>query len=105
MEKLKEEIILLLMSNDVNESGSENYIDTVDKILSLIDEQAHLSVPSSDRVIKPFPMQDAEDIPLWLAKKVYERYEKLYGGTQSLERIGQRGGFYRDEVVALIKAI
>lgn len=35
METLREKIILLLMDNDVNESGSENYIDTAKKILAL----------------------------------------------------------------------
>lgn len=36
MEDLQEKIVLLLMDNDVNESGSENYIDTASKIISLM---------------------------------------------------------------------
>ena len=72
----------------------------------LTDEKEPVAtVPCSDGVIKPFPIQDAESIPLWLAEKVHEGYVKLYGDTQSLERIRQRGGFYRHEVVDFIKAI
>ena len=40
MEDLQEKIVLLLMDNDVNESGSENYIDTASKIISLIAKTA-----------------------------------------------------------------
>ena len=36
MEELQEKIVLLLMDGDVNESGSENYIDTARKIISLV---------------------------------------------------------------------
>ncbi len=70
----------------------------------LKDDKAHLSVPSSDRVSKPFPVPDAESIPFWIAEKAYEGYVKLYGNTQSLERIRERGGFYKDEIIRLIRA-
>lgn len=66
--------------------------------------------------IRPFPIQaeglvrepqphrpKASTIPWWLAKVAYKRYREKYGDRQSLERIGQRGGFGRQELVALIR--
>ena len=48
MEELQEKIVLLLMDNDVNESGHENYIDTTKKILSLISKtESRAQVPCS----------------------------------------------------------
>ncbi|MHC4181695.1 MAG: hypothetical protein ACYSWU_29760 [Planctomycetota bacterium] len=42
-------------------------------------------------------------IPWWLAEIAYEHYVALYGKSQTLERIGQRGGFGRDELVAYLR--
>ncbi len=56
---------------------------------------------------KPKPhYPKASTIPWWLAEIAYERYCEKYGrNTQSLERIGQRGGFGRQELVMLIRGI
>ena len=32
-------------------------------------------------------------IPLWMAEKAYEMYDKLYHNDQTLARIGERHGF------------
>lgn len=42
-------------------------------------------------------------IPWWLAEIAYENYSARYGTRQSLERLAQRGGFGRDELVALLR--
>lgn len=60
---------------------------------------------SSDN--RPFPIQ-AENggspctIPWWLAEHAYAGYVKLYGKGQSLERIAERGGFGRNELIDLL---
>jgi len=46
-----------------------------------------------------YPVQDAENIPEWLARMVYQGYVAKYGKDQSYERIRERGGFGRAEVV------
>jgi len=57
---------------------------------------------------KPFPVQgdvahDPSTIPVWLAEIVYEGYANRYGHRQSLDTVGERGGFGRDEVVEYIR--
>lgn len=47
---------------------------------------------------KPFPMLNGPSICWETAEKIYERYTKLFGTGQSLERIAERGGFGWDEV-------
>ncbi len=42
-------------------------------------------------------------IPWWLAEIAYEYYSERYGTGQSLERLAERGGFGRYELVALIR--
>lgn len=43
-------------------------------------------------------------IPWWLAEIAYGRYCEKYGrNTQTLERIAERGGFGRDELVSLLR--
>jgi len=61
---------------------------------------------------RPFPIQGdfvrgkgkrAESvIPWWLAEIAYEDYHAHYPG-QSLERLAERGGFGRAELVELIR--
>ncbi len=42
-------------------------------------------------------------IPWWLAEIAYEHYVKLFGKEQSLERLAERGGFGRDELLTLLR--
>lgn len=42
-------------------------------------------------------------IPWWLAEIAYEYYAKKYGTQQSLDRLAERGGFGRDELIRLIR--
>ena len=46
----------------------------------------------------PFPMQNGPAIDWGLAEKIYKVYSRLYGKSQSLERLSQRGGFGWAEV-------
>lgn len=63
---------------------------------------------------RPFPIQatlsssawgkrPACSIPWWLAEVAYVVYAKRYGTSQSLERLAQRGGFGRGELVELLQ--
>lgn len=67
--------------------------------------------------VKPFPIQQGQPyrneerrrvypaqsfIPWWLAEKAYEQYVKLYGNGQSLERLAERGGFARKDLLFLL---
>ena len=64
---------------------------------------------------RPFPIQGelrsshwgmrpACTIPWWLAEKAYARYVARYGRGQSLERLAERGGFGRQELLDLLKS-
>ncbi len=55
---------------------------------------------------QPFPIganlgERSCTIPLWLAELAHQEYARHH--TQSLHRIGERGGFSRAELVALIR--
>lgn len=57
---------------------------------------------------RPFPiqrdgMEPATTIPWWLAEIAYREYSKRFGNQQSLERLHDRGGFGRAELVALLR--
>lgn len=41
-------------------------------------------------------------IPWWLAEIAYAEYSRRYGCSQSLERMAERGGFGREELLALL---
>jgi len=42
-------------------------------------------------------------IPWWLAEIAYEYYSERFGTTQSLERLAERGGFGRSELIGLLR--
>lgn len=62
---------------------------------------------------RPFPIQISYTgpykgckpctIPWWLAEVVYAEYAKRFGTSQSIERLAERGGFGRNEVIKLLK--
>lgn len=63
---------------------------------------------------RPFPIQEdirtattptrpASSIPWWLADVAYKAYTERYGSGQSLERLAERGGFGRDELLMLLR--
>ena len=67
-----------------------------------------------DDDVRPFPIQgelstsrwgkrEACTVPWWLAKEAYSFYVELYGSRQSLERLAERGGFGRDELLGLLR--
>lgn len=47
---------------------------------------------------RPFPMQDGPPIPWSLAERIYFVYADLFGTSQSLERLAERGGFGWSEI-------
>lgn len=47
--------------------------------------------------------KDSCTIPWWLAEKAYWYYARLYGNDQSLERLSERGGFGRNELLSLLR--
>lgn len=58
---------------------------------------------------RPFPIVITESkasrctIPWWLAEIAYEYYSERFGKDQSLERLAERGGFGREELVNLLR--
>lgn len=58
---------------------------------------------------KSFPIQGEgiklkqSSIPWWLAEIAYGYYSERFGDAQTLERIAERGGFGRDELVKLLR--
>ncbi len=50
-----------------------------------------------DRTVK------GSTIPWWLAEIAYEYYSSRYGTSQSLERLAERGGFGRAELLNLLR--
>jgi len=65
---------------------------------------------------RPFPIQGNWDmesqpdrtvksstIPWWLAEEAYTYYSKHYGTRQSLERLAERGGFGRAELLGYLR--
>lgn len=59
---------------------------------------------------RPFPIQGdyqtgggkSSTIPWWLAEIAYKQYAKQFGNQQTLERLAERGGFGREELVMLL---
>lgn len=49
------------------------------------------------------PRPPASSIPWWLAEEAYREYARRFGSTQSLERIAERGGFGREELLWLLR--
>lgn len=45
----------------------------------------------------------ATTVPWWLASEAYEHYREVFGDPQPLERIADRGGFGRWELLALLR--
>ena len=37
-------------------------------------------------------------VPWWIAERAYREYSRLYGDSQSLERLAERGGFVWAEI-------
>lgn len=66
---------------------------------------------------RPFPVQQhsyrdkigkmircpRHTIPWWLAEEAYRHYAKCFGTSQSLERLSERGGFGRNELLSLLR--
>jgi len=42
-------------------------------------------------------------IPWWLAEEAYAYYSARYGTQQSLERLAERGGFGREELLRFLR--
>lgn len=57
--------------------------------------------------MKKFPMQlirhdQDNSIPYEVAEEIYKEYSTRYGTSQSLQRIGERGGFGKMEAIRLL---
>lgn len=70
-----------------------------------------------DTSVRPFPIQAGKPyrdekfgmvypkqctIPWWLAEVAYKSYVAKFGTSQSLERLAERGGFGRRELLYLL---
>jgi len=54
--------------------------------------------------LRPFPIQQGGSIPWWLAEVAFEYYHEHWKG-QSLERLGERGGFGTNELLNFIRRL
>ena len=52
-----------------------------------------------------YPIQDAENIPEWLAQVVYKLYRDRYGSQQSYACIRERMGFGATEILMYLSDI
>ena len=57
---------------------------------------------------RPFPVQGdvnqkPSTIPWWLAEIAYQHYVAIFGREQNLERLAERGGFGRWELLMLLR--
>ena len=67
---------------------------------------------------RPFPIQQGQprridgqglvyppscSIPMWLAEAAYKVYAEKYRTSQTLQRLGERGGFGRGELLWLLR--
>lgn len=56
--------------------------------------------------VRPFPVHELGEphgfIPWWLAEIAYKAYAKEFGTSQTLERLAERGGFGRKELMYLL---
>jgi len=60
---------------------------------------------SGDRELPIFPIQNNKldcNVPLCIAEEAYKEYASQYGTSQSLERLGERGGFGCSEIAILL---
>lgn len=73
------------------------------------------NVPLRSDDNRPFPIQQSYQgkykdckvcsIPWWLAEVAYKEYSQAFGTSQSLQRLADRGGFGREELINLIKNV
>ena len=63
---------------------------------------------------RPFPIQGNSfsgrpayekpcTIPWWLAERAYKYYSEIYGKQRTIERIAERGGFGRLEIIRFLR--
>ena len=52
---------------------------------------------------RPVEHYPPSTIPWWLAEEAYAYYASRYGTSQSLERLAERGGFGREELLMLLR--
>ena len=52
------------------------------------------------RPIKEYPQTT---VPWWIAQEAYKYYASKFGTGQSMERLAERGGFGRDELLMLLR--
>lgn len=52
---------------------------------------------------RPMIHNHATCIPWWLAEEAYKYYSEKHGTDQSLERLNERGGFGREELLNYLR--
>ena len=57
----------------------------------------------TDSDTRQFPIQQGGSIPWWLAELAYVHYAKLFTNRQTLDRLAERGGFGKTELVKLLR--
>ena len=60
---------------------------------------------ANGKAVRTFPIQDTrgeEAVPIEWAEEAYKEYAAQFGTSQSLERLGERGGFGATEIAMLL---
>ena len=57
----------------------------------------------SGAVTRPVMHYGPSIIPWWLAEEAYKYYSERFGKDQSLQRLAERGGFGREELLMLLR--
>lgn len=87
---------------DLAKTETENQLDRMSTKLGNAEVKIEQLQAELDKR-KGYKIQDGENIPEWLAKIAYRVYAEKYGNSQSYERLEERGGFGKDEVLWLIR--
>jgi hypothetical protein len=83
--------------------------ETIDEAIRVIEQQAGRRFPIQgearcvpEGTNRPMRQLPPLTVPWSVAEAAYAVYSKLYGTSQSLERLAERGGFGRDEILLLL---
>ncbi len=60
-------------------------------------------VDENGKKLKPQHHKQVSAIPWWLAEEAFKEYKRRYMSGQSLERLAERGGFGRYELLDLLR--
>ena len=73
------------------------------KANKMTDDNRPFPIQASCRKHSRYGITKPSSIPWWLAEEAYAYYSEKFGNSQSLERLAERGGFGREELLMFIR--